>query len=75
MVIRAQHAPRFLAAGIETAIELLAGVLFHGSEGYELVHKTEGSWIRWCEIRTPRAIPPLVAKKLMELAESGETCK
>jgi len=36
-VIRAQHAARFLAAGIETAIELLACVLFHWTERDELM--------------------------------------
>ena len=38
MMIGAEHAARFLAAGIEAAIELRLGVFFDGAETYELMH-------------------------------------
>jgi hypothetical protein len=39
VVIGAQDAARFLAAGIETAIELFACVLFDRTESYELMSR------------------------------------
>jgi hypothetical protein len=44
VVIGAEHAARLVAALLETAIELCARILFHGTEGDELMcvgcHKT-----------------------------------
>jgi hypothetical protein len=54
-MVGAQDAAGFIAAGIQTAIELLTCVLFNGSEGDELGHKPN-----------PNSQTP-ATKKLMEV--------
>ena len=56
-MVGAQHAASFLAARIEAAIDLLACVLFNGSEGDELVHKTTVRGFAGAQVRTTHGEP------------------